>query len=56
MRSCLQRGELRLRWDVFNVANHTHFFNIDGNITDGSNFGIAKKVADPRLTELYFGT
>ena len=40
------------RWDVFNVANHTHFFNIDGNITDGSNFGIAKKVADPRLMQV----
>lgn len=39
------------RWDVFNLANHTHFFNIDGNITDGSNFGIAKKVADPRLMQ-----
>jgi hypothetical protein len=39
------------RWDIFNVANHTHFFNIDGNITDGSNFGIAKKVADPRLMQ-----
>ena len=46
------------RWDVFNVANHTHFYNIDGNITDGSNFGIAHKVADPRLMQfalkLYF--
>jgi hypothetical protein len=40
------------RWDVFNVANHTHFFNIDGNITDGANFGIARKVADPRLMQL----
>ena len=39
------------RWDVFNVANHTHFFNIDGNITDGANFGIARKVADPRLMQ-----
>jgi hypothetical protein len=39
------------RWDVFNLANHTHFFNIDGNITDGNNFGIAKKVADPRLMQ-----
>jgi hypothetical protein len=39
------------RWDVFNVANHTHFFNIDGNITDGANFGVAKKVADPRLMQ-----
>ena len=39
------------RWDVFNLANHTHFYNIDGNITDGSNFGVAKKVADPRLMQ-----
>ncbi|HET9406210.1 MAG TPA: carboxypeptidase regulatory-like domain-containing protein [Candidatus Sulfotelmatobacter sp.] len=39
------------RWDVFNLANHTHFFNIDGNITDGSDFGIARKVADPRLMQ-----
>jgi hypothetical protein len=39
------------RWDVFNVANHTHFYNIDGNITDGANFGIARRVADPRLMQ-----
>ena len=39
------------RWDVFNVANHTHFYGVDGNITDGSNFGVAKKVADPRLMQ-----
>lgn len=39
------------RWDVFNVANHTHFFNIDGNTTDGSSFGVAHKVADPRLMQ-----
>ena len=39
------------RWDVFNVANHTHFYNVDGNTTDGSDFGIAKKVADPRLMQ-----
>jgi hypothetical protein len=40
------------RWDVFNIFNHTHFFNIDGNFTDGSNFGIAKRVADPRLMQV----
>jgi hypothetical protein len=39
------------RWDIFNIFNHTHFFNIDGNITDGANFGVAKKVADPRLMQ-----
>lgn len=40
------------RWDIFNIANHTHFFNIDANITDGTNFGTARKVADPRLMQL----
>jgi hypothetical protein len=40
------------RWDIFNIFNHTHFYNIDGNITDGSNFGIARKVADPRLMQV----
>jgi hypothetical protein len=39
------------RWDIFNVANHTHFFNIDGNTTDGTDFGRAKKVAEPRLMQ-----
>jgi hypothetical protein len=46
------------RWDVFNVANHTHFYNVDGNTTDGGSFGVAHKVADPRLMQfalkLYF--
>jgi hypothetical protein len=40
------------RWDIFNIFNHTHFYNIDGNITDGSNFGIARKVQDPRLMQV----
>jgi len=40
------------RWDVFNIANHTHFFGVDGNTTDGSDFGRAKKVADPRLMQV----
>jgi hypothetical protein len=40
------------RWDVFNIANHTHFYKIDGNITDGANFGVAKNVADPRLMQV----
>jgi Carboxypeptidase regulatory-like domain len=40
------------RWDVFNIFNHTHFYNIDGNITDGANFGVAKRVADPRLMQV----
>jgi hypothetical protein len=39
------------RWDIFNVANHTKFYNVDGNTTDGADFGRAKKVADPRLMQ-----
>jgi hypothetical protein len=42
---------LEFRWDIFNVANHTHFFNVDGNTSDGSSFGTAHKVADPRLMQ-----
>jgi hypothetical protein len=40
------------RWDIFNIANHTHFYNVDGNTTDGVDFGRAKKVADPRLMQV----
>jgi hypothetical protein len=40
------------RWDIFNIANHTHFFNVDGNTTDGGDFGRAKKVAEPRLMQV----
>jgi hypothetical protein len=53
-----EQKRFEFRWDIFNIANHTKFYNVDGNITDGSNFGIAKKVADPRLMQfalkLYF--
>ena len=40
------------RWDIFNLANHTHFFSVDANTTDGADFGRAKKVADPRLMQV----
>lgn len=46
-----EHKRFEFRWDVFNLANHTHFFNIDGNTTDGSSFGVAHKVADPRLMQ-----
>jgi hypothetical protein len=50
------RTEFRL--DIFNVANHTGFFNPDGNFSDGSDFGRVKRARDPRLMQvalkLYF--
>jgi hypothetical protein len=56
--SISESKHFEFRWDIFNVANHTHFYNVDGNTTDGSSFGVAHKVADPRLMQfalkLYF--
>ncbi len=53
-----ERTRLEFRWDIFNLANHTKFFNPDGNSTDGSDFGRVKRVGDPRLMQvalkLYF--
>lgn len=44
------RTEFRL--DIFNAGNHTKFFNPDGNITDGSDFGRVKRAGDPRLLQM----
>jgi len=53
-----ERTRLEFRWDVFNLANHTRFFNPDGNVTDGADFGRVKRAGDPRLMQfalkLYF--
>jgi hypothetical protein len=43
------RAEFRL--DIFNAFNHTKFFNPDGNITDGPDFGRVKRAGDPRLLQ-----
>ena len=45
------RMRVEFRADVFNVANHTRFFNPDGNISDGSDFGRVKRAGDPRLVQ-----
>jgi len=46
------------RVEVFNLFNHTQFYNPDGNISDGSDFGLIKQARDPRLVQvamkLYF--
>jgi hypothetical protein len=43
---------LEFRWDIFNAFNHTRFFNPDGNVTDGSDFGRVKGAGDPRLMQV----
>ena len=46
------------RVEIFNLFNHTQFYNPDGNISDGSDFGLIKQARDPRLVQvamkLYF--
>jgi len=53
-----ERFRTEFRLDVFNVANHTKFYNPDGNITDGPDFGRVKRAGPPRLMQfalkLYF--
>jgi hypothetical protein len=44
-----ERVRMEFRAEVYNVANHAQFYAIDGNISDGTNFGFAQKVRAPRL-------
>jgi hypothetical protein len=44
-----ERVRMEFRAEVYNIANHAQFYDIDGNISDGSNFGFAQKVREPRL-------
>ena len=39
------------RAEFFNIFNHTQFFNPDGNVSDGSQFGQVTQVRDPRLVQ-----
>jgi len=43
---------LEIRTEVFNLFNRTEFYNPDGNITDGANFGVVSKARDPRLIQI----
>ncbi|MBZ5654477.1 MAG: carboxypeptidase regulatory-like domain-containing protein [Acidobacteriia bacterium] len=43
---------LEFRTEIFNVLNHTQFFNPDGNVTDGTSFGRVSRARDPRLIQL----
>jgi len=39
------------RAEIFNIFNHTQFFNPDGNTSDGTQFGQVTQVRDPRLVQ-----
>jgi hypothetical protein len=46
-----ERFRLEFRGQLFNVFNHSQFFQPDGNITDGTDFGRIKRARDPRLIQ-----
>jgi hypothetical protein len=48
----LESTRLEFRTEVFNVFNHTQFFNPDGDIADGTSFGQVSRAQDPRLIQL----
>jgi hypothetical protein len=46
-----ERTHFEFRGEIFNVFNHTQFYNPDGNSTDGTQFGQVTEVKDPRLVQ-----
>jgi outer membrane receptor protein involved in Fe transport len=46
-----ERTHFEFRGEIFNLFNHTQFYNPDGNSTDGSQFGQVTQVKDPRLVQ-----
>jgi hypothetical protein len=46
-----ERSHFEFRAELFNVFNHTQFYNPDGNSTDGTQFGQVTQVKDPRLAQ-----
>jgi hypothetical protein len=53
-----ERYRLQFRGEIYNIFNYAQFFQPDGNVTDGSDFGRVKRARDPRLLQfalkLYF--
>ena len=53
-----ERYRLQFRGEIYNLFNYAQFFQPDGNVTDGSDFGRVKRARDPRLVQfalkLYF--
>ncbi|MGB9235430.1 MAG: carboxypeptidase regulatory-like domain-containing protein [Terriglobales bacterium] len=46
-----EKTHFEFRGEVFNVFNHTQFYNPDGNSSDGLQFGQVTQVKDPRLVQ-----
>jgi outer membrane receptor protein involved in Fe transport len=46
-----ERTHFEFRGEIFNIFNHTQFYNPDGNSTDGTQFGQVTEVHDPRLVQ-----
>ena len=46
-----ERTHFEFRAEIFNLFNHTQFYNPDGNSTDGTQFGQVTQVKDPRLAQ-----
>jgi hypothetical protein len=47
-----EKVSTEFRAEIFNVFNHTQFYNPDGNISDGPDFGLVKQARDPRVVQL----
>ena len=46
-----EHKRIDFRAELFNIFNHTQFFNPDGNFSDGPQFGQVNQVRDPRLMQ-----
>jgi hypothetical protein len=46
-----EHKRIDFRAELFNIFNHTQFFNPDGNFSDGLQFGQVNQVRDPRLMQ-----
>jgi hypothetical protein len=46
-----ERTRLEFLAQIFNAFNHAQFYQPDGNITDGSDFGRVKRAREPRLIQ-----
>ncbi len=46
--SLTERLRAEFRAEFYNLFNHTQLYSVDGNISDGSTFGLAQKAREPR--------
>jgi hypothetical protein len=46
-----EEKRVQFRAEFFNIANHAQFSKVDGNITDGVDFGRVTRARDPRLVQ-----